>query len=87
METAMAILTVIGCIVAIIYLKPSLRILGSHAKDIVVTNVNEDKKELIQRSEDAYKEIIETCGEDFKTPEEIYNLVCRKKQRKEEKKN
>lgn len=50
----------------------------AHASDILDTEINESKGELIERSMAAYDELVERCGENFQTPHEIWQRMNHK---------
>lgn len=72
---------IIAGLVFVAFFKQSIRKIAKYTDQIVVTNIAEGQQELIERSMDAYNEVIETCGPDFKTPDEIYNLLHKKQKR------
>ena len=62
-------------VVFVMFFKRSIRRIARHVDTIVTVNIDESQTELVDRAEDAYNELIETCGENFRTPEEIYDLM------------
>lgn len=62
-------------VVFVMFFKRSIRRVARHVDTIVTVNIDESQTELVERAEDAYNELIETCGENFRTPEEIYDLM------------
>ena len=79
LNIATVILLIFGSLFLISFFKKSIRKIASHAEDIVITNINESKKELVERSQEAYNDLVESCGEDFKTPQEIFDILTKKK--------
>lgn len=55
-----------------------IRQVTAHASDILDTEINESKGELIERSMIAYDELVQRCGEDFRTPHEIWQAMNHK---------
>lgn len=75
------IAAIIAGLVFVAFFKSSIRQIAKHTEDIVTTNVNESKQELVERSMDAYQDLIRTCGQDFKTPREIYDMMNKRQKR------
>ena len=69
------IVALVVFLVFVMFFKRSIRRVAKHVDTIVTVNIDESQTELIERGEDAYNELIETCGENFRTPEEIYDLM------------
>lgn len=82
MEAFVGLILLIAAISFIIFFKNGIKKSAKYAEDVIDTNINENQYDLIKRSTDAYNKIIEEFGEDFKTPEEIYNLINKKKIKK-----
>lgn len=72
---------IIAGLIAVSFFKTSIRRVAKYTDQVVTTNIAEGQQELIERSMDAYQDVIDTCGEDFKTPDEIYNMLHKKKKR------
>lgn len=81
MELMQGIIIVILVLAALIFFKGSIRKVAKHTESIVDTNINESRQDLIRRSIEAYEEIVEEFGEDFLTPEEVYNKLHKKRKR------
>ena len=69
------VIALVVFVVFVMFFKRSIRRVARHVDSIVTVNIDESQTELVERAQDAYNELIETCGEDFKTPEEIYDLM------------
>ena len=72
---------VIAGLVFVSFFKTSIRKSAKYVDQVVTTNIAEGQQELIERSMDAYQDVIDTCGQDFKTPDEVYNMLHKKKKR------
>lgn len=79
MENFIGICLVIGLVALLIFFKGTLRKIAKHTEEVVIVNINEDKAELYKRSQDAWKELVNECGEDFETPLEIYNKMRKRR--------
>lgn len=75
MDSYVGIILIICVIASFIFFKPMFKKMGMHGDDIVTTRINEQNHKLIKRSQIAFEKLIEECGEDFETPQEIYNKV------------
>lgn len=84
MEFFTGILMMITAIAALIFFKGTLKKIGSHSENIVTTVINESNVDLTRRSMEAYQELVEEYGENFMTPQEIYNKMNKKKKYKKE---
>lgn len=82
MEAFVGLILLIAAVSFIIFFKNGIKKSAKYAEDVINTNINENQYELIKRSSDAYNKIVEEFGEDFLTPEEIYNRINKKKIRK-----
>ena len=71
-------------IVGFIVFRPSLKKINKALENEITVEIAEGNAELYQRAQEAYQELIDTCGEDFKTPEQIYRLMERRKSRKQQ---
>lgn len=72
-------LIILVLIVYMIFRKP-IRQVTSHASDVLDTEINESKTDLIERSMTAYEELVERCGPDFRTPHEVWQMMNHKGQ-------
>ena len=75
---------VVAIIAAFIVFRPSLKKINKAIENEITVEIAEGNAELYQRAQEAYEELIETCGEDFKTPEQIYRLMERRKSKKQQ---
>lgn len=82
MEAFIGLILLVAAIAAMIFFKDVIKKSAKYTEDVVDSNISEAQYDLIKRSTDAYNRIVEEFGEDFKTPEEIYNLINKKKIRK-----
>lgn len=76
-----SMIILVAGLVAVAFFKASIRKGAKYVEQVVDTNINEEQSELIERSMNAYDEVIAKCGEDFKTPEEVLALLCKKNRR------
>lgn len=81
MEMGLSFTGLILILVLLYVFKKPVKTVTGYVDSNLRTEVNEGEVELIQRSMDAYQQVIDTCGEDFKTPQEVYNLL-HKRERK-----
>lgn len=81
MDAFVGLILVIAAIAAIIFFKRLLVKVSKHAEDIVTTNIAESSIELIRRSHNAYADLIDEFGEDFETPQQIYDKIYRKRKK------
>ena len=82
MEAFIGLILLVAAIAAMIFFKNVIKKSAKYTEDVIDTNINENQYELIKRSTNAYNRIVEEFGEDFMTPEEIYNKINKKKYRK-----
>lgn len=61
--------------------KGAIKKAAAHSESMVTTMIDESTVELTKRSMDAYQELLDEFGEDFMTPEEIYNKMHKKHKR------
>lgn len=78
MEAFIGLIMVIASIGFLIFFKGMIKKTAQYTDDVVTVNISESQPELIKRAMDAHKTLIEEVGEDYKTPQEIYNLIMRK---------
>ena len=69
---------IILVLIAYMIFRRPIRQVMSHGSDILDTEINESKADLIERSMAAYDELVERCGEDFQTPHEIWQRMNHK---------
>ena len=77
MEAFVGLIMVIATVAFIIFFKGMLKRSGKYAEDVVTTNIAESQVDLIKRSEAAYSRLIEECGEDFMTAQEVYDKMMK----------
>ena len=77
MEAFVGLIMVIATVAFIIFFKGMLKRSGKYAEDVVTTNIAESQVDLIKRSEAAYNRLIEECGEDFMTAQEVYDKMMK----------
>ena len=78
MEAFVGLVLVIAAIASLVFFKGTLAKSGNYTENIVTTHINEKQTDLIKRSEEAYRRLVKECGEDFKTPQDIYDIMQRK---------
>lgn len=82
MEAFIGLILLVAAIAAMIFFKNVIKKSAKYTEDVVNTNISEAQYDLVKRSNAAYEKIINEFGEDFMTPEEIYNKINKKKYRK-----
>ena len=82
MEFFIGLILLVASVSLIIFFKSTIKKSALYVDSVVSTNISESQKDLIVRSQNAYNSLIEEVGEDFKTPEEIYNQIFKKNRRK-----
>ena len=78
MEAFIGLIMVIAVIAMIIFYKGAIKKTGQYTEDVVTVNIAEAQTDLVKRSEAAYDRLIEECGEDFMTPQEVYDKMMKK---------
>lgn len=78
MEFFSGIIILIAFIAGMIFFKGAIKKTAAHSENIITTMIDESTVELTKRSMNAYQELIDELGEDFMTPEEIYNKMHKK---------
>lgn len=78
MEFFSGIILLIAFIAGMIFFKGVIKKTAAHSENVITTMIDESTVELTKRSMDAYQELIDEFGEDFMTPEEIYNKMHKK---------
>jgi len=81
MEAASGIIIVIGFLIFVMFFKKSIRRVARYTDDIVATNISEGQAELIERAQEAYEDIVASCGENYLTPQEMYDKIHHKRRR------
>ena len=81
MEAFVGLIMVIAAIAFLFFFKGMIKRSGKYAEDVVTTNIAESQVDLIRRSLDAFAELEAEFGDDFMTPDEIYNKMQKRKKR------
>ena len=81
MEAFVGLIMVIAAIAFLFFFKGMIKRSGKYAEDVVTVNIAEAQTDLVKRSEAAYDRLIEECGEDFMTPQEVYNKMMKVKKK------
>lgn len=75
MEFFSGVIVLIAFIAGMIFFKGVIKKTAAHSENVVTTMIDESTVELTKRSMAAYQELLDEFGEDFLTPEEIYNRM------------
>lgn len=78
MEFFSGIILLIAFIAGMIFFKGVIKKTAAHSENVITTMIDESTVELTKRSMTAYQELLDEFGEDFLTPEEIYNKMHKK---------
>ena len=81
MEAFIGLIMVIAAIAFLFFFKGMIKRSGKYAEDVVTVNIAEAQTDLVKRSEAAYSRLIEECGEDFMTPQEMYDKMMKVKKK------
>ena len=81
MEAFIGLIMVIAAIAFLFFFKGMIKRSGRYAEDVVTANIAEAQTDLVKRSEAAYNRLIEECGEDFMTPQEMYDKMMKVKKK------
>lgn len=81
MEFFSGIIILIAFIAFMIFFKGVIKKTAAHSENMVTTMIDESTVELTKRSMEAYQELLDEFGEDFMTPQEIYNKMHKKGKR------
>ena len=84
MEAFIGLIMVIASIGFLIFFKGMIKKTAQYTDDVVTVNISETQPELIKRAMNAHKALIDEVGENYQTPQEIYNLIMRKPTKKVE---
>ena len=79
MEAFIGLILLVATVAMIIFYKGTIKKTGQYTEDIVTTNIAEARTDLVKRSEAAYARLIEECGENFMTPQEVYDKMMKTK--------
>lgn len=72
---------IVAMLIAVVFFKSTIRKGTQYINEVVDTNIAEEQADLIERSMAAYEEVIDRCGPDFKTPDEVLSLLRKKNRR------
>ena len=78
MEFFSGIILLIAFIAGMIFFKGVIKKTAAHSENVITTMIDESTVELTKRSMEAYQQLLDEFGEDFLTPEEIYNKMSKK---------
>ena len=81
MESFIGLILLVAVVATIIFYKGAIKKTGQYTEDVVTVNIAEAQTDLVKRSEAAYDRLIEECGEDFMTPQEVYNKMMKVKKK------
>ena len=81
MEFFSGVIILIAFIAFMIFFKGVIKKTAAHSENMVTTMIDESTVELTKRSMEAYQELLDEFGEDFMTPQEIYNKMHKKGKR------
>lgn len=76
-----SVVIIVAMIIGVMFFKSTLRKGSQYLDQVIDTNINEEQADLIERSMAAYDEVIDRCGPDFKTPDEVLSLLRKKNRR------
>lgn len=75
-------LYIIVLLILVAFFKKPIKRISAHTTDIITVNIQEDKVELYERAKIAKDTLIERCGENYQTIEEIYNETTKRTPKK-----
>lgn len=81
MEFFSGVIILIAFVAFMIFFKGVIKKTAAHSENMVTTMIDESTVELTKRSMEAYQELLDEFGEDFMTPQEIYNKMHKKGKR------
>ena len=84
MEAMIGLILVVAAVGFLIFFKGMIKKTAQCSEDVITVNIAESQGELIQRSMTAYNNLIAEVGENYKTPQEVYNMMMRKTPKKVE---
>ena len=76
---------IIGVVALMLFFRRTTKKIDTLIENEITTEINENQVELTRRSMDALKELVNECGEDFMTPDEVYKIMHRRSNNKKEK--
>jgi hypothetical protein len=81
MEYFVGIIMVIATITLIIFYKGMIKKSAKYCEDAITVNIAEANVDLIRRSTEIAETMKDEFGDDFVTPDEIYNRLAKKKKK------
>lgn len=81
MEFFSGVIILIAFVAFMIFFKGVIKKTAAHSENMVTTMIDESTVELTKRSMEAYQELIDEFGEDFLTPQEVYNKMHKRNKR------
>ena len=81
MEFFSGVIILIAFVAFMIFFKGVIKKTAAHSENMVTTMIDESTVELTKRSMEAYQELLDEFGEDFMTPQEVYNKMHKKGKR------
>ena len=81
MEFFSGVIILIAFVAFMIFFKGVIKKTANHSENMVTTMIDESTVELTKRSMEAYQELLDEFGEDFLTPQEVYNKMHKKGKR------
>ena len=81
MEAFVGLIMVIATVAFLIFFKGMIKKTSKYTEDVVTTNIAENQFDLIRRSQEAYAKLEAEFGDDFMTPQQVYNRMMRRKKK------
>ena len=81
MEAFVGSIIVIAVITFIFFFKGMIKKAGAYSEDVITTNISESQIDLIKRSMTALDNIEAEFGEDYMTPQQVYDRMMRRKKK------
>lgn len=81
MEYFIGIIMVIATISLIIFYKGMIKKSAKYCEDVVTVNIAEANVDLIRRSTEIAATMKDEFGDDFITPDEVYNQLAKRKRK------
>ena len=78
MESFIGLILIIIVVAFIFFFKPMIKKVGKYSDDVVTTNISESQTELIERSMNAYEEVKTKFGDNYLTPQQVYDRMMRR---------
>lgn len=76
-----SVVIIVAMVIAVAFFKSTIRKGTQYINEVVDANIAEEQADLIERSMTAYDEVIDRCGQDFKTPSEVLAMLRKKNRR------